>query len=643
LRSSLKELLDSDSELVDIDKLEELYLEHLSKGERRRLGQVFTPHYIIRFILHQIPALAKLKEIPSTFRLKMLDPACGLGRFLLEAYDFLEKKLRERGWNGDDIHNFLVGKCLHGLDIEPLAVYFTKFALNLKKRDYEIDISLVRESNVLDWPMREDKFDIIMGNPPYFLISSSRRSTERGRQFHTTDLPKELIDKYRSNYKAWPKNNQDPNIFYLFIERSIQLLQEGGYLGFIIPDILLAGDSTENLREVILGNCCLTKIIGIDGQVFEDRGISNVIIILQKCSKKEVRERNKVEIIRTSTLELVENDKEGNYDIFDEQLYLTPQAIFYATPQRNFAIRMTDKNSTVFQNIFGKIAVGKLVKMGELLEIQRGIENLKKGDALDQVDSRKETCHKLITATNIEKYQINWDAAQFARKWVDYRPQDPAYAKIAFKKKEWFTQQKIVLKRVSEKLIAALDQGDKEGADFYFTLDSVQMVWLKEKFSDKLDMRVVLAILNSDFMNFYYQTLYAYKKLFARVQKAFLQELPIPAEIPDSIQRKICDCVDQLTKAVNPKIEKELNQLIYALYFTKEELSHFQNAFETPTSLRDLPGIGMAKYWELKKAGIRTLKDLIQCDVKQVARSLSGIGKKSLEKWQKEAEILLKK
>ena len=112
MRFSLKELLDSDSSFTDIDKLEKLYLEHLSEGERRRLGQVFTPHYIIRFILHQIPALTKLTEIPTSFKLKILDPACGLGRFLLEAYDFIEKKLREIGWNRDDSHNFLVEKLI---------------------------------------------------------------------------------------------------------------------------------------------------------------------------------------------------------------------------------------------------------------------------------------------------------------------------------------------------------------------------------------------------------------------------------------------------------------------------------------------------------------------------------------------------
>ncbi|NVM52683.1 MAG: N-6 DNA methylase [Candidatus Helarchaeota archaeon] len=662
-----------DYEQISGENLEKIYLEQLNEQERKRLGQVFTPKYIIRFMIHQINLLTELKNIESSFNLKILDPACGLGRFLLETYDFLKKKMRESDWEQQNIHRTLLTRVLFGVDIEPLAVQFTAFTLYLKKNTTPVDGLFVMQSNILETEEPDQKllkplnvwefitkspkktreitnrkipsnyFDVVIGNPPYFLISQEERSALRGKQFHTTFHPMNLIKKYQTNYKSWPKENQDPNIFYLFIERGVQLLRNQGYLAFIVPDILISGNTTENLRKVILETCCIKKLILIDGQVFEEKGISNIIIVLQRCNEKKIRAENKVEVISTSTLELIETDKQKNYERFDEHPRFIPQAIFQETPQRNFAIRMTEENIAVFQNVFKKLQIGKLIKFKDVVEIQRGIENLKKSAALDSYRNGKQTIRKLIAGSNIENYRINWDAPLFPHKFIDYAPQNADYKHIHFKTKEWFVQPKIVLKRVSNKLVAALDVESENKLDYFFTMDSVQMLWLKTNAKNKYDLRLILAILNSEFMNFYYQTLFSYKKLFSRVQKAFLLELPIPPEIPQDKQKEISDLVDNLMKGVNPKSEESLDQLIYNLYFTPEELSRFHGLFQTPLTLKDLPGIGIAKYWELKKAGIKSLRDLLGCNSEELASSFKGIGKKSIEKWKAEAKKIVKK
>lgn len=625
------------------DNLEKEYLQKLSEQERKVLGQVFTPRYIIRFMLNHLDQLLELPESPPTLNFKILDPACGPGRFLLETYHFFEKKFRAAKWTDQDIRKALLSDVLYGVDIEPLAIEFIYLALLEKKGAAEIDKINVNQSNILAQDPLPSQYDMIIGNPPYFLISQEGKKSTKGKQFHTTFVQKKLIDYYQNNYKSWPKGGQDPNIFYLFIERSIQLLREGGFLGFIIPDILLSGDSTENLRKFILDTCCIKKIIAIEGQVFEDIGISNIIIILQRCSNLNLREENKVEVINTSTLELEEMDKEGNYSTFDEAPHLIPQAIFYKTPQNNFAIRITGSNSRIFLNIFTKLESGTFVQLGDVVEIQRGIENLKRKDALDVPKGPKRGYQKLITASNIDKYQINWEASQFSQKYIDYNPQDPAYSHINFKQLEWFRQPKIVLKRVSSKLVAAIDIGGKDESDYFFTLDSVQMLWLKEKYRETLDLRIILALLNSDFMNFYYHALFSYKKLFSRVQKAFLLSLPIPSEIDQAIQKQICDLVDQLVDSYDSSLDSKLNHLIYSLYFTSNEINQFEGLFEPPISLRDLPGIGLSKYWELRSIGIKTIDDLINCDSTKIVSQIKGIGTQSIAKWKKFARELIKK
>ncbi|HUX99803.1 MAG TPA: N-6 DNA methylase, partial [Candidatus Deferrimicrobium sp.] len=597
MKLSLNKVEDIDLGELNSEKLEQVYLKQLSERERKILGQIFTPRYIIRYILHQIPIFDDFKAIPPSFNLKILDPACGLGRFLLEAYDFLKEKLSKKGWAAREIHEFLLAHCLYGIDIEPLAVEFTRISLNMKCKNHPIKNLLIKEGNILlremnkQEELKEEDFNVIIGNPPYFLMSHSGKGSTRGKQFHTTYLSEELIEKYRSWYKAWPRNNQDQNIFYLFIERGIQLLLEGGYLGFIIPDILLSGETTENLRKLILETCCIVKILTIEGQVFADRGISNIIIILQRCKDAKLRENNKIEVINTSTLELIERDKQGDYSKFDERVQYVPQSMFQDIPQNNFAIRMTQDKSKIFKSIFKKLEEGILIKMGAIVEVQRGIENLKKVDALDSNRSSEGSLKKLIASTNIKKYRIEWDATQFSHKFVDYNPQNPVYSHIIFKKKEWFDQPKIVLKRVSNKLVAALDLGFEDGVDYFYALDSVQMLWLKQNIEYKYDLKVILAILNSEFMNFYYHTLFSYKQLFSRVQKAFLLELPIPSEIPMKYQQQISILVNQLMKSYNKHTEKALNELIYQLYFTQADLDQFRTFFGKPLTLRDLPGI----------------------------------------------------
>lgn len=628
---------------------ESLYLKLVDERDRKRLGQVFTPPYIIRFMLHQIEVLDFWKNSSSHQQYKILDPACGAGRFLVEIYDFMREKLRNIGWNDENIHRWLLSKCLYGMDIEPLAVEFTKFALTIKKRECNVAELLITNGNILvqelnpsDMSIKLENFDLVIGNPPYFLISMKGNRSERGNRFHTTYIQDNLQKQYQNDYRSWPERSQDPNIFYLFIERGIQLLKEGGFLCFIIPDIILAGQTTKNLRKVILETCCIKKIITVEGRVFEEKGISNIILILQRCNQLSSRQNNQVEVIWTSIFELMEQDKQGMYQKFAIPPHNIPQDLFSVTPQNNFAIRMTQSSSEVFRKVFKKLESGELVRLGELVEIQRGIENLKKKDALNSNTAQKVSCRKLIAASNIEKYRIIWNAPQFPHKFVDYDPSNPIYSHINFKQRDWFTQPKIVLKRVSDRLVAALDSRKERESEYYYTMDSVQMLWLKSQYRKSINLRVISAILNSDFMNYYYSTLFSYKQLFSRVQKAFLVKLPIPSHIPKEIQGGIVSLVNQLIQRYDKTIEKTLNTLIDGLYFPSEEVGAIAEYFRPAKTLRDLPGIGAARYWELNGAGITTLEQLIECDSGELTLKIKGMRKATIERWKLAANDLVK-
>ncbi|MHA1266539.1 MAG: N-6 DNA methylase [Candidatus Helarchaeota archaeon] len=637
-----------DSEKPSREIVEQNYLAHIEETKRKELGQVFTPFYIIRHMIHQTEPLSNLKRVPPSYSLKILDPACGLGRFLLECYEFLRERLQKSGWNGEKIHKTLLTEWLYGMDIEPLAVEFTIHALNLYQGSSAPSEFHICQGNFLEFPtaisdrsLIKEKFDVIIGNPPYFLISQGKKRARQEKRFHTTYVPYNLQRKYRIFYKAWPKKSQDPNVFYLFIERSIHLLRDGGYLSFIIPDIILSGDSTENLRKVILNTCCIKKIILIEGQVFKKRGISNVILILQKCKNSTKRQQNELEIIQTSTLELIENDSQRKYKKFITPPHYITQSTFSKLPQHNFATSLTKETIPFIEKIFQKLEMGTLIKLGTMVEIQRGVENLKKRDTITAENPPGPTFRKLIAASNIQRFQIHWDTSSFARRYIDFAPQNPKYSHINFKKRKWFLQPKLVLKRVSNELIAALDVGGNTRSDYYVTMDSVQMLWLKDQQQDIEQLKIILACLNSSFMNFYYKTLFAYKKLFARVQKAFLLELPIPTEIALDLKRTIINLTDQLIEHYIPRTAYQLDDLIFQLYFTPEESKQLMRLLHLKPHLRELPGIGLKRYWKLYKGGIQTLRDLIEEDWTVIANLIRGVGENQIKKWQKMAQTLL--
>lgn len=66
--------------------------------------------------------------------IKILDPACGSGHILVEAYDLLKEVYRERGYSSRDIPRLILEKNLYGLDIDERAAQLASFALLMKAR-----------------------------------------------------------------------------------------------------------------------------------------------------------------------------------------------------------------------------------------------------------------------------------------------------------------------------------------------------------------------------------------------------------------------------------------------------------------------------------------------------------------------------
>lgn len=112
------------------------------------------------------------------------------------------------------------------------------------------------------------QFDVIVGNPPYM-------ATE-----HMNQLTPNELDIYKRKYKSAFKQFDK---YFLFIERSMQVLKEHGYLGYILPSKFIKVGAGKNLRKLLSDNKYLSKFISFGShQVFKNKTTYTCLLFLNK-------------------------------------------------------------------------------------------------------------------------------------------------------------------------------------------------------------------------------------------------------------------------------------------------------------------------------------------------------------------------
>ncbi len=291
------------------------------KPEVRKAGGVYyTPAYIVDYIVENtVGKLVENRAPKEVASLRILDPACGSGSFLIGAYQFLLDWHRDR-YVADDPERNARGRNpvlyrgiggqwklttaerkrillsnIFGVDIDPQAVEVTKLSLLLKVLEGESEETIANQLrlfheralpdladnikcgnsligpdyynghqlnmldeeeryrvNVFDWKtefpaiFKAGGFDAVIGNPPYVSIQTMN---ERG--------PEE-VQYFNSRYASAGVGNYD--IYVVFVERGLSLLNAVGLLGFILPSKFFATDYGRPLRGLLSRTRALAAI-----------------------------------------------------------------------------------------------------------------------------------------------------------------------------------------------------------------------------------------------------------------------------------------------------------------------------------------------------------------------------------------------
>lgn len=292
-------------------------------GRRKRDGVVYTPDYIARFIVAEtlgahleeaftailrahaktgadlsdyaaIPWRRKSAELEAwqAYRarlktLRIVDPACGSGVFLIMTFDFLKAELgrvndKIADLQGKDQHiqdlldpdSEILTNNLFGVDVNVESIEIAKLSLWIKtaRRGKVLDSldgnlrvgdSLIEDSNfayldhAFTWEtafpsvFAEGGFDVVLGNPPYVRM----------------EFLKTLKPYLEKRYEV---ASDRADLYCYFYERGLRLLRPGGRLGYIAPNKLFKNGSCEPLRKYLLREATLEGIVDFgDLQIFE--------------------------------------------------------------------------------------------------------------------------------------------------------------------------------------------------------------------------------------------------------------------------------------------------------------------------------------------------------------------------------------
>lgn len=234
------------------------------------MGIYLTPRQIteaiVDMIFHDLKDSGKIlaKDADGKPELKIGDPACGSGGFLVKALNEVGKYIRQLGgWSDEEKEEYLQQikeKSFVGADNAPGMVLKARINMALHGSS-KAQILKVQNSLTTD-KLETETFDLILTNPPFGKGGYSKKNKEDKKileQFSTDIVDKScqmesnklaLGSKKYSN--GWRINSSvDPAV--LFIDRCLQLLKPGGLLGIVLPDGILSNSSMQYVREYLMG------------------------------------------------------------------------------------------------------------------------------------------------------------------------------------------------------------------------------------------------------------------------------------------------------------------------------------------------------------------------------------------------------
>lgn len=574
-------------------ELEGQEIDH-KKSKRKKDGVFYTPKYITKYIVdntigklceekkeelsiveedylrgkkgRKIETVKQLENKLTDYRdwllqITVVDPACGSGAFLNQALEFL---IREHRWIDEmtadlyggglvfqDVENSILENNLYGVDINDESVEIAKLSLwlrtaqkgrkltslnnNIKCGNSLIDDPEVAGDKAFKWeeefPKVFDKggFDVVIGNPPYLVIKG-------GRWVGGYQYTKESIDLLKINYNT---ASQQINTYVLFLELGLKLANRKGLVSQITPNTYLANEYSEKLRVFLLDNCQIVEVFNT-GSAFDDASVETAIITYKNATPND-------KLLTNIKLSLSEK---GTLINLTETKTLTNDS--------KFLINLT-LNSIPLLN-----KLNRFEKIGTYAKVWRGLTT---GNDKKYISESKisELYKPLVSGSEVEKYYLIQN-----QKFVKYVPIEldrPREERI------FLLGEKLISKFVGNRLTFCYDNNQN------FVINTACST---EILDNTISPYYMLAMLNSNLLNFYFQQIFSDSRTtFPIMKSGNIEDLPfIYVNIKE--QTEIIDLVNNIQSITHElqKCKMQFVQLIQSKYEIEKLTTKLQNWYK---------------------------------------------------------------
>lgn len=563
------------------------------KSKRKKDGIFYTPQYITKYIVENSiknwlddkrkelgeDDLPKLNEKDYIFdiakknytknyrkhiefwqqyreavrNIKIIDPACGSGAFLITAFEFLlnynkylDDKIFDLVGTSDlfsDRTKEILQNNIFGVDLNKESVEITKLSLWLKTADKNktlaslennikcgnslIDDPEIAGNLAFNWEKEFPEifanggFDIVVGNPPY------------GVNFD---------DKTKKYLLEFDKLVPDYEIYIYFISLYRKILKNNGYLSYIFPNTFLSTLFGKIYRENLFNTITVKEIIDLSNDnTFVDASVRTIIF-----SFKNILENSDIKFLKT---------RDKTFYSFKDYL------------KNEVMENIENIASLFFQNKKEKEIISKIKnnqKLADFFEVSQGLIPYDKYRGHDEYTiknriwhsnvKKDETYKKELKGEDVKQYLLNWNNEL----WISY-----GEWLAAPRERKFFVNKRILIREITkDKLFACYTE-----EEFYNTPSLINVI--NEK--DILELKYILTIINSKLLGWYHNKTSpkANKGLFPKILVNDVRNLPL-VNISSEKQQPFIEKADKML-SLNRELQ-DLSQKFQRMLLRKFDL-----------------------------------------------------------------------
>lgn len=571
------------------------------KPEVRKAGGVYyTPQYIVDYIVaNTVGKLIEGKTPKEIEKIKIVDPACGSGSFLLGAFKYLlnyhqnfyfkksptSKELNPDGTLTTVEKRKILTNNIFGVDLDENAVEVSKLSLLLKCMEGEtassvkqqinlhhtrvlpdLDKNIVNGNSLIGYNFTEGELELDKDakkelehkvKPFEWKVAFPNIFKEGGFDAVIGNPPyvsTKIIENKEKGYyitKYYSATGQF-DLYGLFLEKGTKILKPNGTLGFITSSTFLNNKDFKNLRELLLKETTLETIINFGETVFEDANLDVTVTIFNRSSNP----KNKISVTLSSD------------DFFSRKSHKVDQSSFVETDNFDFTLSIKSEDKKLLNKLFKN-----KISLSEILDLPRGLEI--GGNSEKIVPNPKKGFEKLLVGKNIKKFKIVFD-----NMYIKFEND-----KSVFKEHEIYLSPKILIQRIrnlslKSRIVATIDKNQ------FICTNTLRIGLLKHP---QYSLELILALLNSKLVNYIFLKLFLNKDIYAYQ----LEKIPVINFSTANFNKYKSQLEKLASLLLDLHSEKESNQnkithaqnqvdeLIYEVYeLSQEEIKIIETANE---------------------------------------------------------------